>query len=62
MNYGQDDVVRYCDFSGYGNTSPDWQGPNWYEIIGPAGSKIPETFVELKHCNTGEPGSFIINY
>ena len=54
--------LHYCDYSGYGTTSPDWQGLNWYEIIGPAGSKIPETFVELKHCNTGEPGSFIINY
>ena len=29
-------------------------------VIGPAGSKIPETFVELKHCNTGAPGSFIL--
>ena len=55
MNYGQDDV-RYCDYSGYGTTSPDWQGPNWYRMIGPAGSKIPETYVDPKHCNTGAPG------
>ena len=29
-------------------------------MIGPAGSKIPENFVEPKHCNTGAPGSFIL--
>ena len=46
----------FSDQSGHSYTSPDWHGPNWYRIVSPAGSRLPETLVESRHCNSFEVG------
>ena len=51
VNYGKDNYL-FCDVFGYDATSPDWHGPNWYRIAGPAGTMITETITEKYHCNT----------
>jgi hypothetical protein len=55
VNYGH---VSYgfFDNSGYGNTSPDWRGSNWYRMVSPAGTMIPESVIESYHCNTYRTG------
>ena len=55
VNYGH---VSYgfFDNSGYGNTSPDWHGSNWYRMVSPAGTMIPESVIESYHCNTYRTG------
>ena len=41
--YSSDNKVNFCDrLLGNGNQSPDWSGPGWYRIEGPAGSMLPE--------------------
>ena len=55
MNFAYDDALC-CDNSDSSFKSPDWRGPNWYRVVSPAGSKIPETDVEPRHCNTFATG------
>ena len=50
-NYGRDSFHSFCDNFGR-EQSPDWHGPNWYRMLSPAGSMIPETVVEDQHCNS----------
>ena len=47
---------KYCDQSGFGYTSPDWKGPNWYRFVQPAGFKIPESPVKSYYCGTNASG------
>ena len=54
MNFAYDE--QFCDNSDSNHESPDWRGPNWYRVVSPAGSKIPETDVEPRHCNTFATG------
>ena len=43
-----------CDntINGGDEISPDWKGEGWYRVIGPAGSKVADTPIELSHCGT----------
>ena len=44
---------NFCDEVGVNsNQSPDWYGPGWYKIEGPAGNMLPERPVDTHHCGT----------
>ena len=47
---------HYCDFGDTNELSPDWNGPGFYRIQGPAGDKIPTSPPSLFHCGTDLPG------
>ena len=49
---------KHCDNTdpGEGFTSPDWQGPNCYRLLGQAGKMIPEQVIDAKHCGTHAVG------
>ena len=32
--------------------SPDWKGEGWYRVVGPAGTKLADTPLEIYHCGT----------
>ena len=34
----------------------DWKGPDWYRIVGEAGSKLAEAPVKMYHCGAMSPG------
>ena len=51
-----DKSVRDCDKIGRYRTSQDWKGENWYRILPPAGTKIPETVTRINHCGTDSSG------
>ena len=34
----------------------DWKGPDWYRIVGEAGSKLAEAPVQMYHCGVMTPG------
>ena len=50
-----DDRRSWCDHI-YGDTytcgekSPDWKGSSWYRFMEPAGTRMPESVVESRHC------------
>ena len=54
VNYGFDNYC--CDYSGDIERSPDWAGPNWYRMVGPAGTMLSEIATQAYHCNAGETG------
>ena len=39
---------------GYATKSPNWKVPGWYRLMGPAGSRIPESKQGGWLCNTAE--------
>ena len=46
-----------CDNSNQNSHKQDWKGTNWYKMIDPAGSKIPEHPVDSFRCGTNYPGT-----
>ena len=47
----------FCDNSKENaNESPDWSGPGWYKIDGPAGRMLSEYPVDTHHCGTSATG------
>ena len=47
---------HFCDDFDSLSSSPDWRGPGWYRIMGPAGTQLPEEIVEMYHCGTSATG------
>lgn len=45
-----------CDKVSDFEQSPDWKGENWYRMKKPAGTMIPESVQEWRHCGTASPG------
>ena len=48
-----------CDNLNFANwywamKSQNWKGPGWYRLMGPAGSRIPESRQGAWHCDTAE--------
>ena len=47
----------YCDLNDLYNTSPDWKnGDNWYRMLPPAGTMIPEQPSRPFYCGTAWSG------
>ena len=46
----------YCDRPSPFPQSSDWQGPGYYRMISPAGSRLPEFPAPYGHCGTPAPG------
>ena len=46
-----------CDNSNQNSHKEEWKGTNWYKMIDPAGSKIPEHPVDSFRCGTTYPGT-----
>ena len=45
-----------CDRFGFGSTTEDWQGPNWYRFVGLAGTHMPEYPPAKYSCGAYAPG------
>jgi len=55
-NIENDHEPQLCDSIGSSNTSPDWQGYDWYRILPPAGNMIPLQSPGHGRCGTSASG------
>ena len=45
-----------CDNANKGyRLSPDWKGEGWYRVVGPAGTKLADSPIDLNHCGSAGP-------
>jgi hypothetical protein len=51
---GQEGIYR--DLATSSTKSPSWEGPGWYRLQEPAGTKIPDTPPPDKQCGTRATG------